>query len=56
MVLPYAGFTLSVPETVMGLTFLAAGGCMPEAISSCLAIRKGKYDLYKYNCWCLFRS
>lgn len=42
MPIPYTGFTLAVPETVMGLTFLAAGGCMPEAISSCAAIRKGK--------------
>lgn len=36
------GFTFSVPESVMGLTFLAAGGCMPEAISSVLMVRKGK--------------
>lgn len=33
----------------MGLTFLAAGGCMPEAISSCLAIRKGKFLFYLYT-------
>lgn len=26
----------------MGLTFLAAGGCMPEGISSVIQIRKGK--------------
>lgn len=26
----------------MGLTFLAAGGCMPEGISSVLMIRKGE--------------
>lgn len=32
----------------MGLTFLAAGGCMPEAISSCLAIRKGTVYYYGY--------
>lgn len=25
----------------MGLTFLAAGGCMPEGISSVLSVRKG---------------
>lgn len=29
----------------MGLTLLAAGGCMPEAISSVLMIRKGNLDL-----------
>lgn len=26
----------------MGLTFLAAGGCMPEGISSVLSVRKGE--------------
>lgn len=36
------GYTLRVPDAVMGLTFLAAGGCMPEGISSVLAIRKGE--------------
>lgn len=37
----FQGHTYSIPESVMGLTFLAAGGCMPEAISSVLMIRKG---------------
>jgi len=36
------GHTYSIPESVMGLTLLAAGGCMPEAISSVLMIRKGE--------------
>ncbi|KAG4065953.1 hypothetical protein HA402_006671 [Bradysia odoriphaga] len=36
------GYTFAIPENVMGLTLLAAGGCMPEAISSVLMIRKGE--------------
>ncbi|XP_062559881.1 sodium/potassium/calcium exchanger 4-like [Armigeres subalbatus] len=35
------GSTFDVPETVMGLTFLAFGGCMPEAVSAITVIRKG---------------
>uniref|UniRef100_A0A8D8N6R7 Sodium/potassium/calcium exchanger 5 n=3 Tax=Culex pipiens TaxID=7175 RepID=A0A8D8N6R7_CULPI len=35
------GETFEVPETVMGLTFLAFGGCMPEAVSAVTVIRKG---------------
>lgn len=35
------GFTFGIPDTVMGLTFLAMGGCMPEAISAVLVIRTG---------------
>lgn len=35
------GSTFNVPETVMGLTFLAFGGCMPEAVSAVTMIRKG---------------
>lgn len=39
------GNTFDVPETVMGLTFLAFGGCMPEAVSAITVIRKGKSHL-----------
>lgn len=35
------GYTFGIPETVMGLTFLAMGGCMPEAIAAVLVIRTG---------------
>ncbi|XP_053686140.1 sodium/potassium/calcium exchanger 4-like [Sabethes cyaneus] len=35
------GYTLGIPDTVMGLTFLAMGGCMPEAISAVIVIRTG---------------
>lgn len=35
------GFTFKIPEAVMGLTFLAAGGCLPEAFSAIIMARKG---------------
>lgn len=35
------GYTFMIPETIMGLTFLAAGGCMGEAISGVLCARRG---------------
>lgn len=38
----FAGYTFKIPDAVMGLTFLAAGGCMPEGISSVLMVRKGE--------------
>ncbi|XP_055389117.1 sodium/potassium/calcium exchanger 4 [Condylostylus longicornis] len=36
------GVTLSVPDIVMGLTFVSAGSTMPEAMSSLLSIRQGE--------------
>lgn len=35
------GYTFGIPDTIMGLTFLAMGGCMPEAIAAVLVIRTG---------------
>ena len=35
------GDTIGVPDSVMGLTVLAAGGCLPEAFSSIIMARKG---------------
>jgi len=35
------GFSFNIPEAVMGLTFLAAGGCLPEAASAIIMARKG---------------
>lgn len=35
------GHTISIPESVMGMTLLAGGGCLPEAISCVIVIRKG---------------
>lgn len=35
------GDTFRIPDSVIGLTFLAFGGCMPEAISAVIIARKG---------------
>lgn len=35
------GITFNIPEPIMGMTFLAAGGCMPEAVSAVLVARTG---------------
>lgn len=35
------GYTFNIPDTVMGLTFLAAGTSVPEAISSVIVCRQG---------------
>jgi Ca2+/Na+ antiporter len=37
-----AGNTFGIPDSVMGLTLLAAGGCLPEAFSSIIMARKGE--------------
>lgn len=36
------GRTFYIPESVMGLTLLACGGCLPEAISCVIIIRRGE--------------
>lgn len=36
------GYTFGIPEVIVGLTFLAAGNCTPEALSSVIMIRKGE--------------
>ncbi len=40
--LPFVGFTLGVPDTVMGYTVLAIGTSVPDAIASLLVARDGK--------------
>jgi solute carrier family 24 (sodium/potassium/calcium exchanger), member 4 len=35
------GHTFAIPDAVMGMTFLAAGGCLPEVASAVLMIRTG---------------
>lgn len=37
------GHTIDIPESVMGMTLLAGGGCLPEAISCVILIRRGEY-------------
>ncbi|CAL8113425.1 unnamed protein product [Orchesella dallaii] len=36
------GHTLSIPDSVMGLTFIAAGTSIPEAVSSIIVARQGE--------------
>lgn len=35
------GYTLGIPDTVMGLTFVAAGVSVPDALSSLAVIKEG---------------
>ena len=43
------GFTLAIPDTVMGLTFLAVGTSVPEVISSLIVSRQGKGSMAVSN-------
>lgn len=39
------GHTLRIPDSVMGITFLAAGTSVPEAVSSVIVAKQGTGDL-----------
>ncbi|XP_063301759.1 sodium/potassium/calcium exchanger 5 isoform X1 [Pelobates fuscus] len=43
------GETLSIPDTVMGLTLLAAGTSIPDTVASVLVARDGKGDMAMSN-------
>ena len=43
----FLGFTFHVPDTIMGLTFIAAGVSVPDAIASLLVVRDGQF--FKYS-------
>ena len=43
------GFTLEIPDVIMGLTFLAAGSSVPDGISSLLVARQGDGDMAVSN-------
>lgn len=43
--MPVTGETLGIPDTVMGLTLLAAGTSIPDTVTSVLVARKGKGDM-----------
>uniref|UniRef100_A0A1B0G9C3 Sodium/calcium exchanger membrane region domain-containing protein n=1 Tax=Glossina morsitans morsitans TaxID=37546 RepID=A0A1B0G9C3_GLOMM len=43
------GSTLSIPDTVMGLTFVAAGVSVPDALSSIAVIKEGFGDMAVSN-------
>lgn len=40
--IPFLGDTLNIPDSVMGITFLAAGTSVPEAVSSVIVAKQGK--------------
>ncbi|KAM8973566.1 sodium/potassium/calcium exchanger 5 [Pelodytes ibericus] len=43
------GETLSIPDTIMGLTLLAAGTSIPDTVASVLVAREGKGDMAMSN-------
>lgn len=43
------GFTLSISDTVMGLSFLAIGVTLPDIVASLLVVRKGEGDMAVCN-------
>lgn len=42
VILLSVGDTLNIPDSVMGITFLAAGTSVPEAVSSVIVAKQGK--------------
>uniref|UniRef100_T1IQP5 AD domain-containing protein n=1 Tax=Strigamia maritima TaxID=126957 RepID=T1IQP5_STRMM len=43
------GFTCGIPDSVMGITFLAAGTSVPDALSSLIVARQGQADMAVSN-------
>ncbi|CAH1791479.1 unnamed protein product [Owenia fusiformis] len=43
------GFTLHIPDSIMGITFLAAGTSIPDAISSVIVAKQGQGDMAVSN-------
>lgn len=41
----FPGDTLKIPDSVMGITFLAAGTSVPEAVSSVIVAKQGKFTI-----------
>lgn len=37
------GFTLGIPDVIMGITFLAAGTSVPDCMASLIVARQGKH-------------
>lgn len=44
-----SGDTLNIPDSVMGITFLAAGTSVPEAVSSVIVAKQGKYSFNPFS-------
>lgn len=42
----YTGETLGIPDTVMGLTLLAAGTSIPDTVASVMVAREGKHQCH----------
>lgn len=40
----FLGNLTNLPDAVLGLTLLAAGGCLPESISMTIIARRGKKE------------
>ena len=40
------GFTLEIPDVVMGIVFLAAGTSIPDAIASLIVSRQGRLHVF----------
>ena len=45
-----AGETLGIPDTVMGLTLLAAGTSIPDTVASVMVAREGKNEGHILRC------
>ncbi|OQR75061.1 sodium/potassium/calcium exchanger 3-like [Tropilaelaps mercedesae] len=45
------GFTLNIPDSIMGITFLAAGTSIPDAYASLLVSKQGQGDMAIANCF-----
>ena len=43
------GFTLGIPDTVMGLTFIAAGVSVPDALGGISVVKEGHGDMAVSN-------
>ena len=43
------GYTLGIPDTIMGITFLAAGTSVPDTIASVMVARNGYGDMAVSN-------
>lgn len=43
------GETLAIPDTIMGLTLLAAGTSIPDTVASVMVAREGKADMAMSN-------
>ncbi|XP_052768643.1 sodium/potassium/calcium exchanger 4-like [Mya arenaria] len=46
----YIGFAFGIPDSVMGITFLAAGTSIPDAMASIFVAKQGMADMAVSNC------